>query len=195
MKKKNGFTLIELLTVIVIMGILSTIAIPAVTTYISKSKKSAFVTLANSYVDSVRASIISDVFDPPKEPNDVTIVNIDMIELDQKNEQSPYGVDWVIPKSYVAVVNEGDIISPKYVYYFAGQDVNRNAIPLTKISDITEKSVTNEARNTMEVTVQSLAGNIAGNNSQKGIISGLKNPVDKDGKVLDWNVKIYTNQQ
>jgi len=194
MKNKKGFTLIELLTVIVILGIITTIAVPQVTGYIAKSKKSAFVQMANSYVDSVSASVVSEVIEPPKAKNDVVIVNIDMIDLDKDATNSPYGSPWVIAKSYVAITNEGDEVSPKYAYYFAGQDENRNAIPLTKISDITEKSVTNEARNTMEVTVQSLAGNISGNQTTKGIISGLKNAVDKDGNVLDWNVTIYTKQ-
>lgn len=192
--KKNGFTLIELLTVIVILGIISTIAIPQVTGYIEKSKKAAFVQMANTCVESVAASITSQIFDAPVEENDVTIVNIDMIELEKGDINSPYGSPWVVAKSYVAVRNEGTPIEPDYVYYFAGQDEERNAIPLTKISDISEKSVTNIARNTMEVTVQSLAGNIYGNDSTKGIISGLENPIDEDGKKIDWNVKIYTNQ-
>lgn len=193
--KRNGFTLIELLSVIVILGIISTIAVPQVTGYIEKSKRAAFVQMANSYVDSVNASITSEVFDAPIQENDVTIVNIDMIELDKETVNSPYGSPWVVQKSYVAVVNEGTPVDPKYAYYFAGQDEDRNAIPLTKISEIDEKTVTNKARNTMEVTVQSLAGNITGNESTKGIISGLDNIKDKDGKNQDWNVKIYTNKQ
>jgi len=193
--KKNGFTLVELLAVIVILGIISTIVVPQVTGYIEKSKRAAFVQMANSYVDSVNASIVSNVFDAPVDANDVTIVNVDMIELDKEVVNSPYGSPWVIQKSYVAVINEGTKVDPKYAYYFAGQDEDRNAIPLTKISDITEKSVTNEARNTMEVTVQSLAGNIAGNDSTKGIISGLDNIKDSKGNKQDWNVKIYTNRK
>lgn len=194
MRKRNGFTLIELLAVIVILGVITTIAVPQVTGYIAKSKRSAFVTFANSCVDSVTASITSENFVQPKEVNDVTIINLDMIELDKEVSVSPYGANWVIAKSYVAVVNEGTSVDPKYAYYFAAQDEDRNAIPLTKISDIHEKSIVNDARNTMEVTVQNLAGNISGNNSTKGIISGLQNPVDKDGKKMDWNVTIYTKQ-
>lgn len=192
--KKNGFTLIELLAVIVIMGIMTTIAVPQVTGYIDKARKQAFVQMANNYVDSVSKSIVAQDFSAPVKNNDVTVVNIDMIELDKESVKSPYDANWVISKSYVAVVNEGSETDPKYAYYFAGQDEDRNAIPLTKISEINEKSVTNEARNTMEVTVQSLAGNISGNESVKGIISGLDNIRDESGNKIDWNVKIYTNQ-
>ena len=91
------------------------------------------------------------------------------------------------------MINEGTASEPSYAYYFAAQDTERNAIPLTKLEDITEDSVVNDARNTMEVTVQSLAGNIAGVTSTKGIISGLENIVSSDGKTLDWNVTTYTN--
>lgn len=193
MKNKNGFTLIELLTVIVILGIISTIAVPQYSGYIEKSKRDAFVVEANNYVDSVSASIISQEFKAPVEINDVTVVNLDMIELVSGSGKSPYGYDWVKGKCYVAIINEGTPSNPKYAYYFAAQDEDRNAIPLTKIENITEDSVINDARNTMEVTVQSLAGNISGATSTKGIISGLENAVE-NGKTLDWNVTTYTNQ-
>ena len=190
---KKGFTLIELLAVIVILGIISTIAIPEYNGYIEKSKRSAFVTEANNYVRSVEASIVSQKFKAPLQENDVTVVSLDMIELVSGSGVSPYGSPWVKGKSYVAVINEGTVSNPSYAYYFAAQDEERNAIPLTKLENITEDSVTNEARNTMEVTVQSLAGNIAGATSTKGIISGLENAINKDGNALDWNVTTYTN--
>ena len=44
---KNGFTLIELLAVIVILGVLLSIAVPRVSQYISNSRKNSFVSAAS----------------------------------------------------------------------------------------------------------------------------------------------------
>ena len=49
-KNKKGFTLIELLAVIIILGILMIIAIPAVTSFISDSRKDAYVDTAKQVV-------------------------------------------------------------------------------------------------------------------------------------------------
>ena len=57
---KKGFTLIELLAVIVIMGILMLVAIPAITRYIENSKKDTYINTARTCIHAIRNLYNSD---------------------------------------------------------------------------------------------------------------------------------------
>ena len=52
MNNKKGFTLIELLAVVIILGILMIIAVPAVSQYIDGSRKSSYVSTAKRLAGS-----------------------------------------------------------------------------------------------------------------------------------------------
>lgn len=59
-RNKKGFTLVELLAVIVVLGIVISIAVPTAINLINNSKKKAFVYDAKAYIDAARYTVLSE---------------------------------------------------------------------------------------------------------------------------------------
>ncbi len=122
MKNKKGFTLIELLAVIIILGVLMIIAIPAVTEYISSSRKSAYVTTASRYIDGLRNKV--NAAEIPVYDIDTTYYIPGSCVSMEKGGTSPYG-DW--EEYYVVVTYDGT----GYDYYWTSRDESNTGIYLT----------------------------------------------------------------
>ena len=194
MKNRKGFTLIELLAVIVILGILLGIAIPKVNQYISSSRKNGFITSAKDIIESVRNDATIELFPKPVHSNDVTIVSLNRVNLKEAENKSSFGGKYLYNKSYVAIINIGTGIDPEYRYYFAAQDTKGYAIPLVEEKSVTTDRIIANAKNKMEVTIQSLCGTKEGSNQTLATISGLESvqPVDEDGNKMSWNATIFS---
>lgn len=194
MKNKKGFTLVELLAVIIILGVLLIIAVPKVSQYITNSKKDSFVAVAKLVIKSARHDLTSEILPLPIQSNDVTIITQDMIKLDDENDKSAFGGKYLFNKSYVAVINVGTGIDPEYLYFYAAQDSKGYALPLTLESEISTKKMVANAKNKMEVTIQSLCGTEEGKQTTNAILKGLEEyqPVDSEGNKIDWNVTIFS---
>lgn len=147
MKKlnKTGFTLIELLAVIVILGVIMVIAVPAVTKYITNSKKDTYVATAKSFMSAVATSAAVGDYQLPLATNEVTIVSIKDVKLNKGGTTSSFGEAWNYAYSFVAIVNVGTAADPAYKYYFQGVDAKGNYIALTEENSLGRASVSKEA--------------------------------------------------
>lgn len=194
---QRGFTLIELLATIVIVAILLNLAIPAVTEYLGTSKKRLFVDDAIENQRIVSRDIILDKFKLPVAENEVTIISTSLLSKENDSFHSSFGFLYSENKSYVVIVNRGTPDEPEYDYYVALQDLGRNALPLTNIEDVEEAAFMKNAKNRMELTIQSFCGTEEGTNRSLYTIKGLEDIQlkDENGYLKSWDTTIYSSEQ
>ena len=114
MKKNNkGFTLVEIIGVVVIIGVIMLIAIPAVSSYIVSSRKSSYISNVSAFIETVRGEYQMKNFGSFLYDDEVMIVPIEAITLDDgDNVETPFGT-YNYEKSYIAIVPERNT----YQYY------------------------------------------------------------------------------
>ncbi len=119
MRNKNGFTLIELLAVIIILGILMIIAIPAVTSYINNSRKSSYITSAKQLVNGGRNLVNEGKLDMYS--TDTTYYIPASYIKTENGLKTPYG-DFT--EAYIGVIFNGT----NYKYYWISTDTSGTGI-------------------------------------------------------------------
>ena len=106
MNNKKGFTLIEVLSVIIIIGILMIIAVPAVSKYIDRSNKASYASDVLAYVETIRSEYEMKEYGEYLSDDELMIVPIKYITLEKGDAgNSPYGA-YDYSKSYVIIAPE-----------------------------------------------------------------------------------------
>ena len=112
--KKNGFTLIEIIAVIVIIGIVMLIAVPAVINYTRNSNQSVYANNIGSFMEQAKLLYGEKQYGPYMDEDEIMLVPISVIETTKgDNKRSPYG-SFINEQSYIIIERKG-----KTVYYYA----------------------------------------------------------------------------
>lgn len=135
--KRKGFTLIELLMVIVILGLVMSIAVIGVTSYINNFRKKTYVKTALSYIDSVKNKVNSGEYSF-KSISSIYYIPISCIEL-EKGGKSPYGE---FEKGYVVITFDGE----KENYRFYARDVKGFGIENVEENKLSISSIKSNAK-------------------------------------------------
>ena len=118
------FTLIELLSVVIIIGIMMIIAVPAVSEYIKESRDKTYVNTAQSYIREVKNMITSRELTGMKRKDTTYYIPTSCIYTEKTSDSSSYG-KW--ETAYVVVIYANN----EYKFYWTSTDVTNHGILLT----------------------------------------------------------------
>ena len=125
MKKlnKKGFTLIELLAVIIILAILMTLAITAMSGYIRGARRDTFVTTAQQYANAVRLSFVNGDYAADVMPSygECLAVSTNTVALESGSHESPFNSDYS-DESFIIIYNNSASGVDSYQYYVQMSD-------------------------------------------------------------------------
>jgi type IV pilus assembly protein PilA len=127
-KNEKGFTLVELLAVIIILGVLLVIAVPAVSSYINDSRKNVYITTAKEYIKEAEKKVLSKEY-KFYDKDTTYYIHIKNIPL-ENDGRSPYG-EWL--DAYVAVAYKGN---SEWVYSWTSIDEQGFKVDLTDSNEL-----------------------------------------------------------
>ena len=188
MKNKKGFTLVELLAVIVILGVLLMIAVPAVQNVIKKAKNNATQKQAELFIDAAKKMAIID-----EATSDMVIYKLSDLDSDvDKNRFTGMVVALKENGSYKYYIYLNDSVNKKTIgnnnniFEFASEDkinekvtdgvkeFKEGSTPIIQVKDKKYSYSNNNNNNTLNpyhsYSVKENVTVTVGNNSYTGIV-------------------------
>ena len=103
---KKGFTLTELIAVIVILGVLMTVAIPNVLSIIERNKALSMIEDAKKFITEVEYKVRSDTsIILPTADRGATVIKLSYL-TNTDLDQSPYGINYNKNNSFVVIARD-----------------------------------------------------------------------------------------
>ena len=101
MKNNKGFTLVETIAVIIILGVILSIAVPSITNVVKSTNKNRMISDADTFISEVKEYVESDTIGNTPSDNKYTLEDI---KGKTKLSKSPYGEEYK-KNSYVDITN------------------------------------------------------------------------------------------
>ena len=101
MKNNKGFTLVETIAVIIILGVVLSIAVPSITNVVKSTNKNRMISDAETFISEVKEYVESDTIGTTPSDNKYTLEDI---KGKTKLSKSPYGEEYK-KYSYVDITN------------------------------------------------------------------------------------------
>ena len=98
-KNNKGFTLVETIAVIIILGVVLSIAVPSITNVVKSTNKNRMISDAETFISEVKEYVESDTIGNTPKDNKYKLVDIKT-----KLSKSPYGKEYK-KNSYVDITN------------------------------------------------------------------------------------------
>lgn len=102
MKNNKGFTLVETIAVIIILGVVLSIAVPSITNVVKSTNKNRMISDAETFISEVKEYVESDTIGNTSEKYIYTLKDI---KDKTKLSKSPYGEEYD-KNSYVEIKND-----------------------------------------------------------------------------------------
>lgn len=102
MKNNKGFTLVETIAVIIILGVVLSIAVPSITNVVKSTNKNRMISDAETFISEVKEYVESDTIGNTPSDKKYTLEDI---KGKTKLSKSPYGEEYD-KNSYVEIKND-----------------------------------------------------------------------------------------